>query len=205
MIRLHDYWRSSACYRVRIALGLAGLDWVTHAVDLVEGDQRTPEHLSVNPQGLVPALEIDGHTLTQSLAIIEYLDETRGLGLLPASPLGRARVRTLAHAVAMDIHPICNTGVASFVVEQSSGTIAMQTWMHRFVGPGLVAVEAMLPGGDHAYADRVTLADICLMPQLYNARRWDIDLSRMPKLLRIEATLQDIPAFAAGHPDRARR
>ncbi|MEJ2002845.1 MAG: glutathione S-transferase N-terminal domain-containing protein, partial [Maritimibacter sp.] len=105
MIRLYDYWRSSASYRVRIALGLAGLDWQSDAINLLDGDQRGAAHLARNPQGLVPALEIDGEVLTQSLAIVEYLDETRGLGLLPDAPLERARVRALAYAIAMEIHP----------------------------------------------------------------------------------------------------
>lgn len=205
MVRLHDYWRSSASYRVRIALGLAGLTWDTVVVDLLSGAQKSEAHLAVNPQGLVPALEIDGQVLTQSLAILEYLDETRGLGLLPDDPLGRARVRTLAQAIAMEIHPVCNLAVARYAAEASGGAIPMAGWMQRFIAPGLRAVEAMLEGGAFAYGDGVTLADICLMPQLYNARRWDVDLEPLPKIRRIEAGLAEIPAFAAAHPDRAPR
>ena len=144
MTTLHDYWRSSASYRVRIALGLVGERWQTVPVDLVAGAQRQPGHLARNPQGLVPALEIDGLTLTQSLAIIEYLDETRGAGFLPADPAGCARVRALAHAIAMEIHPICNLRVARHAVEASGGAITMEGWMRAFIGPGLAAFEAML-------------------------------------------------------------
>lgn len=203
MIRLYDYWRSSASYRVRIALGLAGLDWESVPVDLAEGSQRSAEHLARNPQGLVPVLEIDGMRLTQSLAIVEYLSETRGLGLLPDDPKHRARVRALAHAVAMDIHPICNLRVARFAVERSGGGITMEGWMQEFIAPGLAALEAMVDGGMYCHGDAVTLADICLVPQLYNARRWRIDLAPMPRLCRIGDRLDTLPAFAAAHPDRA--
>ncbi len=202
MITLHDYWRSSASYRVRIALGLAGLSWHTHPVNLVEGAQRSPEHLARNPQGLVPVLEIDGQSLTQSLACIEYLDETRGLGLLPEAPIDRARVRALAHAIAMEIHPVCNLGVARWAVTHSNGGITMEGWMQHFITGGLAAFEAMLAGGDYCFGNRITLADICLAPQLYNARRWGIDLEPMPKIRKVEAVLAEIPAFVAAHPDR---
>lgn len=202
MIRLHDYWRSSASYRVRIALGLAGLDWQSLPVDLVAGAQTAPDHLARNPQGLVPVLEIDGAQLTQSLAIVEYLDETRGLGLLPATPLERARVRALAHAVAMEIHPVCNLRVAKFATAQSGGTLSMQDWMQAFIAPGLAALEEMVEDGLYCFGTSVTLADICLVPQLYNAQRWGVDLAPLPRLARIGAHLETLPAFAAAHPDR---
>jgi len=205
VIRLYDYWRSSACYRVRIALGLANLEWTPVSVNLLEQAQRNPEHLARNPQGLVPVLEIDGLRLTQSLAIVEYLDETRGLGLLPEDPAERSRVRALAHSIAMEIHPICNLGVSEYVVRASGGAIDMQGWMQRFIAPGLAAFEEMLADGDHCHREYVTLADICLMPQLYNARRWNVDLEPMPKIRRIEDTLKAIPAFANAHPDRTPR
>jgi maleylacetoacetate isomerase len=203
MTRLYDYWRSTASYRVRIALGLAGLDWETAPVNLVEGEQMAAEHLARHPQGLVPVLEIDGLRLTQSLAIVEYLDETRGLGLLPDHAGDRARVRAIAHAIAMDIHPVCNLSVARFAVERAQGGLATEAWMRRFIGPGLAAVERMVEDGPFCVGERVTLADLCLAPQVYNARRWGIDLDPMPRIRRIDAALGDIPAFAAAHPDRS--
>ncbi|WP_138464583.1 maleylacetoacetate isomerase [Poseidonocella sp. HB161398] len=202
MIRLHDYWRSSASYRVRIALGLAGLHWEALPVDLVAGAQREPAHLAKNPQGLVPVLEIDGLALTQSLAIVEYLDETRGLGLLPGDAGQRARVRALAQAVAMEIHPVCNLRVAHHAVARSGGGITMEGWMQAFIAPGLAALEAMVDDGDYCAGGELTLADICLVPQLYNARRWGVDLSPLPRLVRIGAHLDTVPAVAAAHPDR---
>lgn len=205
MIRLYDHWRSSAGYRVRIALGLAGLAWETVPVDLTAGAQTAPDHLARNPQGLVPVLEIDGLRLTQSLAIVDYLDETRGLGLVPGDAAGRARVRALAHAVAVDIHPVCNLRVARAVVARSQGGTAMQDWMQAIIGPGLAAMEAMLPGGDFCLGTGPTLADLCLLPQVYNARRWQVDLEPMPKIRRIEAVLANIPAFATAHPERTPR
>jgi maleylacetoacetate isomerase len=201
MIQLHDYWRSSASYRVRIALGLAGLDWQSLPVDLVTGAQTAPAYLARNPQGLVPVLDIDGTSLTQSLAILEYLDETRGLGLLPATALDRARVRALALAIAADIHPVCNLRVVKYATSHSGGGISTEAWMQAFIAPGLSALEAMVTGDDHCFGTSVTLADLCLTPQLYNARRWGVDLSALPKLVRIGAHLDTLPAFAAAHPD----
>lgn len=201
MIELHDYWRSSASYRVRIALGLAGLEWHSLPVDLTTGAQTAPAHLARNPQGLVPVLQIDGASLTQSLAILEYLDETRQLGLLPASALHRAKVRALAQAIACDIHPVCNLRVVKYATSHSGGAITTEGWMQAFITPGLAAVEAMVTGDLHCFGPSVTLADLCLVPQLYNARRWGVDLSAMPRLTRIGAHLESLPAFAAAHPD----
>lgn len=205
MIRLHDYWRSSASYRVRIALGLAGLEWETVPVDLVAGAQRSPEHLALNPQGLVPALEIDGIVLTQSLAILEYLSETGRIALLPAGAEDRARVRALSHAIAMEIHPICNLRVARHAASASGGEITMEAWMQDFIAPGLAAFEAMLPGGPRCWGGDVTMADVCLVPQVYNARRWGVDLDPMPKIRQAVEALEAIPAVAAAHPDRTPR
>lgn len=202
MITLYDYWRSSASYRLRIALGLAGLEWETVTIDLLSGEHKSGDHLQRNPQGLVPVLEIDGHQFTQSIAILEYLEETRDLGWLPKNPVDRAHVRALTHAIAMEIHPVCNVSVARFAAENSDGGITMASWMREFIPPRLEAVEAMLKGGSHCFGDDVTLADICLVPQLYNARRWECDLSGIPNLTRIDTMLNEVPAFAAAHPDR---
>jgi maleylacetoacetate isomerase len=201
---LYDYWRSSAAYRVRIALDLLGIGYRSVPVNLTTGEQRGEANLARNPQGLVPTLEIDGLRLTQSLAIVEYLDETRQAGWLPADAAGRARVRALAHAVAMEIHPVCNLSVARQAVEFSGGRMEMRDWMLAFIPKGLAAVERLLDDsatGRFAHGGAPGLADICLMPQLYNARRWDVDLEPLPRIRAIEAACAALPAFAAAHPD----
>lgn len=204
-ITLYDYWRSSAAYRVRIALSLLGESWDAIPIDLSKAVQRTPDHLVRNPQGLVPVLEIDGLSLTQSLAIIEYLDETREAGFLPADAPGRARVRALAYAIAMEIHPICNLRIARHATEASGGAITMEAWMHAFIGPGLAAFEKLLDHpstGRFCHGDTPGLADICLLPQLYNAGRWDVPLDGMPRIQAIRAELEALPSIAAAHPER---
>ncbi|EYD74889.1 Maleylacetoacetate isomerase / Glutathione S-transferase, zeta [Rubellimicrobium mesophilum DSM 19309] len=207
MIVLHDYWRSSSAYRVRIGLELLGLPYESRPVDLVKGEQRGAENLGRNPQGLVPVLEIDGRSLTQSLAILEYLDETRGAGFLPKDAPGRARVRALSYAVAMEIQPVCNLRVARHAAEASGGDIAQEAWMRHFIALGLEGLEGMLGDGGagrFCHGDQVTLADLCLVPQLYNARRWGVELAPTPRVEAIEAALQAIPAVRAAHPDAAR-
>ncbi len=202
---LYDYWRSSASYRVRIALNLAGIAYRPVVVDLVGAAHRAPKHLARNPQGLVPVLDIDGLRLTQSLAILDYLDETRQLGLLPRDPGRRATARALAQSIAVDIHPVCNLSVARHATALSDGTGDMPgDWMRHFIRPGLLAFEALLGGFDQSpfcTGHAPGLADICLIPQLYNARRWDVDLSDMPRLLAVEAVCAEHPAFAAAHPN----
>ena len=202
-IRLYDYWRSSASYRVRIGLNLLGLPYDKVAVDLTKGEQRDAANLGRNPQGLVPALEIDGLLLTQSLAILEYLDETHGAGWLPPDAAGRARVRALALAVAADIHPVCNLRVARHA--EAKGGIPMADWMGHFIPLGLEGVEGLLARGEtgrFCHGDRISLADICLVPQVYNARRWNVDLAPFPRVKAIAEACEALPAFAAAHPDR---
>lgn len=202
---LYDYWRSSASYRVRIALNLAGIAYRAQTVDLVKGEQTAPAHLARNPQGFVPVLEIDGVQLTQSLAILDYLDRTRGLNLLPDEPVARARAQALAHAIAVDLHPVCNLKVARHATQLSGGRRDMPgDWMRHFIRPGLLAFEAMLEGFEQApycTGPAPGLADLCLIPQMYNARRWQVDLSGMPRILAVEAACADHPAFVAAHPD----
>lgn len=205
-IVLHDYWRSSSAYRVRIALNLLGLGYRSRPVDLVAGDQREAENLAANPQGLVPVLEIDGQRLTQSLAIIEYLDETRGAGFLPDEPADRARARALAHAIAMEIQPVCNLRVARHAVSLG-GAATMDGWMAHFIALGLEGVEGLLlqrPALPFCHGARPGLADICLVPQVYNARRWGVDISAFPRLAAIADRAEALPAFAAAHPDRVK-
>lgn len=200
-ITLWDYPKSSASYRVRIALNLAGLDYRIETVDLLGKAHRTPEHLARNPQGLVPVLDIDGHRLTQSLAMLEYLDTTRDLGLLPSPPADRARAQALAYAIAVDLHPVCNLSV---MVHATGGQEPARTqWMQHFIRPGLEAFESLLSGFDQspfATGAAPGLADLCLIPQLYNANRWGVDYADLPRINAIETACAALPAFKAAYP-----
>ncbi len=201
---LFDFWRSSAAYRLRIALNLLGLTYDQISVDLVRGEHREAANLARNPQGLVPTLEIDDQTLTQSLATIEYLEETRGAGFLPSSPLGRVRVRRISYAIAMEIHPVCNLSVAKFGSGNSGGTVSMKDWMHAFIPKGLEAVETMLSEpetGLYCHGESISMADLCLVPQIYNARRWEIDVTSFTQISRIMEELEKIDTVVAAHPD----
>jgi maleylacetoacetate isomerase len=198
---LWDYPKSSASYRVRIALHLAGIDHRIETVDLLEKAHRSPEHMARNPQGFVPVLDIDGQRFTQSLAILEYLDATRDLGLLPSDPIQRAKVQALAHSIAVDLHPVCNLSVAGHATKGEEP--ARTDWMQHFITPGLAAFEAMLAGFDQApFATGAApgLADICLMPQLYNANRWGANYSACARIRSVEAACTSHPAFKAAYP-----
>jgi len=202
---LYDYWRSSASYRLRIALNLAGIPYRAVSVDLVKGEQRSPEHLARNPQGLVPVLEIDGLRLTQSLAILDYLDQTHKMDLLPKDPALRVQAQALAQSIAVDIHPVCNLGVVAYAASTAADpSAAREAWMARFIRPGLEAFESLLEALEqqpYCIGAMPGLGDICLMPQLYNARRWGVDFADLPRIVAVEAACAQHPAFAAAHPD----
>jgi maleylacetoacetate isomerase len=189
---------------VRIALEHLGLGWRSVQVDLEAGENLGAEHLARHPQGLVPCLQIDGQILTQSLSIIEYLDETRAGGLLPRDAQGRARVRALAHLIAMEVQPVCNIAVARHAQAASNGVIGIEDWMQAHFPRGLAAFEEMLGSpatGLFCHGNRPGLADICLVPALYNARRWNVDLEPYPRIRNIEGRLEAVPSFRTTHPE----
>lgn len=200
---LWDYPKSSASYRVRIALNLAGIEHRIETVNLLTGTHREPEHLERNPQGLVPVLDIDGHRFTQSLAIMEYLDATRDVGLLPKDPVLRTKAQALAYALAIDVHPVCNLSVAKHATGGQDP--ARTEWMQHFIRPGLLAYEALLADFDQSpfsIGKGPALPDLCLIPQLYNAKRWGADYSDCSKIMAIEQACAEHSAFMDAHPDR---
>jgi len=209
-MKLYTYFRSSAAYRVRIALNLKGLPYEAVPVHLLRGggEQLQDQYRKINPSGLVPALQDERGTLTQSLAILEYLEETHpDVPLLPADPLGRARVRELSQIIACDIHPINNLRVLRYLVHQLGVSEEAKTeWYRHWVREGLAALEAHLardPGtADFCHGETPTLADCCLVPQVFNAQRFDVDLSAYPNVARINANCVQLPAFAHAHPSQ---
>ena len=208
-MKLHTYFRSSAAYRVRIALNLKGLDYEAVPVHLVRGggEHRQPAYLGLNPAGLVPALEDQGQVLTQSLAIVEYLEETHPQpALLPAAALDRARVRAIAQAIACDIHPVNNLRVLQYLTRELGVSEEQKNaWYRHWIGVGLQAVEAMLAGdartGAFCHGDTPGLADCCLVPQVFNARRFGCELSAMPTVLRIADHCAGLEAFRRAAPE----
>jgi maleylpyruvate isomerase len=207
-MKLYGYFRSSAAYRVRIALGLKGLPYEYAAVNLRKGEQRTATYRALNAQALVPTLEDDRGSFTQSLAIIEYLDERYPQPpLLPDVPEARARVRAIALAIACDIHPLDNLRVLQYLLRTLGvSEDAKNAWYRHWIDVGLSALESQLAGeaatGTFCHGDSPTLADVCLVPQLANARRSSIPLDAYPTLLRIEAACNALPAFAAAAPEK---
>ena len=203
---LYDYFRSSAAYRVRIALNLKGVDYESRPVDLRDDAQKSADYRALNPQGLVPTLEIDGHKLTQSLAIIVYLDQRfPDPALMPRDPADGAHVRAMAMIVACDIHPLNNLRVLKYLkreLEHSQDEI--DAWYAHWVTEGLSALEATAaPGaGAFLFGDSPTIADVCLVPQLFNARRMNVPIDAYPTLLRADENANKVEAFAAAHPER---
>lgn len=203
---LHGYWRSGAAYRVRIALGLKGLvyDQVNH--DLRTDAHRDPAYAALNPQRLVPALEADGAVLTQSTAMIEWLEERfPEPPLLPVDPIGRAVVRAMAAAIASDTHPLHNLRVQRYVEEElGAGKSGVAAWNRHWIGEGLAAIEAAVRqhGRGFAYGDRPGMADCFIVPALYSANRFEVDVSGFPALIAAGEAAAALPAVAAAHPDR---
>ncbi|MET3663627.1 maleylacetoacetate isomerase [Caulobacter sp. 1776] len=202
-VTLHGYFRSTASYRVRIALNLKGVGYADAFHHLRKGEQRAPEFLAVNPQGLVPALEIDGAVLTQSLAICEYLDERYPEPpLLPADPLGRAKVRALAQVIACDIHPVQNLRILARLRALGVAEPLVTDWAAKVIDEGLEACARLVSDdGPYCFGRQVTLADLCLVPQLVNARRFGVAL-RWPRLLAIEVACLALDAFARAVPEQ---
>jgi maleylacetoacetate isomerase len=205
---LYDYWRSSASYRVRIALGLKHVAYERVAVDLTQGEHRSAAFLARNPQGLLPALDIGTVVLTQSLAIIDYLDAIhKAPPMVPADPVARAAVLAQALVIAADLHPIDNLRVLNRLTSQfGADQAAREAWYVHWMVEGLAALEAMTADvpGPFLGGDMPNLADVCLVPQLYNARRFSVSLYAFPRLLAADTAASNVAEIAAAHPDRVK-
>jgi maleylacetoacetate isomerase len=206
-VKLYSYFRSSAAYRARIALNLKGLDYDTIPIHLVKdgGHQFKPEFRTVNPQKRVPVLALPGgEVLLQSLALIEYLDETHPQPpLLPADALARAQVRAVAQIIACDIHPLNNTAVLTYLRHRmGQDKAAVQAWYEHWILVGFEAVEALLKPGPYAFGAQVTIADICIVPQVANARRLNVPLEAFPKIVAVDAACLKLEAFDRAQPEK---
>ena len=203
-MRLYSYWRSTPSYRVRIALNLKGLKYETVPVDLVKGAQHEPEFRGISPIGGVPALEVGpGQVLTQSMAILEWLDETYpDPALLPSEALERARIKAAALLIACDIHPVNNLKVVNKIKAMGHSQDEATAWMNDWMAQGFQAYQALLPADTaFSFGDTPSIADLCLVPQLYNAHRWGCDLAPFKRLTEIEARCLALDAFAAARPE----
>lgn len=202
-LRLYSYWRSSAAYRVRIALNLKGIEHTIVPVDLAAGQQAEADYSERNAQGLVPLLEDGDVRLTQSQAIVEYLDERYPEpALYPAGALERARVRAFAGAIACDIHPLNNLRVLKYLKGPlSQDAASVDSWYGHWIRAGFTALEAQAGDGPYVFGDTVTAADLFLVPQIYNARRFAVALDDFPKLVAVDAACAELPAFRAAAPE----
>ena len=205
-MKLYTYFRSSAAYRVRIALNLKGLAYGSIPINLGPGEHRRPEYLVLNPQGLVPALEDDGVLIGQSLAILEYLEEAHPQPqLLPRAPADRARVRSLALCIACDVHPLNSLRVLNYLRSTGNDQDALNRWYRHWISEGFRALEEeakrFSADGHHLFGDAITLADVCLVPQMFNARRFNCDLTPYPVLSAISGHLESLPEFARASPE----
>ncbi len=203
-ISLYDFWRSSAAYRVRIALGLKGLTYETIPTSLTDGAQKSDAYLALNPQGLVPMIEVDGTRISQTLAIIEWLDAAHpDPRLIPTAPSARALELSKAMVIIADIHPINNLRVLKYLKnELRQDQAAIDRWIRHWISEGFAALEAMIdPGKPFLSGDAPGLSDCCLIPQIYNARRFETALDAFPKLVEIDGRCTAMPAFAKAHPD----
>lgn len=200
---LFDYWRSSASYRVRIALNLKGVDYQSVPTDLLAASHKAADYVARNPQGFVPMLSIDGHDLTQSLAIIDYLDANYpDPPMVSSDPATRAKTLAQALVIAADIHPVNNLRILGYLKSEfGADDAAIAKWYRHWIVEGFAALEAMAPEQELFGGDLPNLADVCLVPQMANARRFDTPLDAFPKLVRIDAALQALPAFAKAAPD----
>jgi maleylpyruvate isomerase len=207
VLTLYTYFRSSAAFRTRIALNLKGLSYEPRLVHLPAGEQKAPASTTLNPQGLVPTLIDRGHTLTQSLAIIEYLDEVHpGPRLLPVDPLERARVRALSMIIACEIHPLNNLRVLKYLKQSlNQEQPAIDAWYRHWCIEGMAAFEQQLGDGKtggFCHGDSVTMADVCLVPQIFNCRRFDVDLAPYPRAIRIFDACMKLKPFDDAQPSR---
>lgn len=204
-MKLYSYFRSSAAYRVRIALALKGLDADILPINLLKGEQKSDDYLAINPQGLIPSLQVDDAVLSQSLAIMEYLEEVDNtVPLLPSDPVARASVRAMAQLIACEVHPLNNLRVLQYLTgELGVDDATKMTWYAHWIHQGFISLEAMLKqhAGQFCYGDTPTMADCCLIPQVYNAKRFNVELSSYPTIMRIYEHCNSLPAFIQAKPE----